>query len=287
MGVTAVASSRTALAMDPAIVGGTDAPAGKWPFQVALLRVGFGNNYLSEWCGGSLVDKFHVVTAAHCVFHKQPSDLRVLTGTQSLATGGVRHAIASINVHPSYDSRQIDYDIAVITLKTPAENIRFFATLITQAEERSFANPGTPSYVIGWGSTIATGGRYPKPLQQVQVPLVSRADCNDANSYGGEITARMICAGLTKGGEDSCDGDSGGPLIVKDAHGRWRLQAGIVSWGDGCAKKNLFGVYSRVAVLSAWAKSVISADGALVARLDCERLAGQGRQSCFQRRPAN
>jgi len=143
------------------------------------------------------------------------------------------------------------------------------------------------SFVTGWGSTIATGGGYPRPLYQVQVPLVSSTDCNDANSYGGEVTPRMICAGLTQGGKDSCDGDSGGPLVVKDAQGGWRLQAGIVSWGDGCARKNKFGVYSRVAVLSAWAKMVIAADGALVARLDCERLAGQGRQSCLQRRAAS
>lgn len=287
LGFVLTLTATAALGVEPSIVGGTVAPPGKWPFQVAVLRAGFGDNYNSEWCGGSLIDEFHVVTAAHCVFHKQPADFRVLTGTQSLASGGTRHAIASITIHPSYNNNTVDYDIAVITLKTPAANIPFFAELITQAQEQTFAKPGTMSFVTGWGSTIATGGGYPKPLRQVRVPLVSRSDCNDANSYDGEITARMICAGLTLGGKDSCDGDSGGPLIVKDAQGRWRMQAGIVSWGDGCARKNLFGVYSRVAVLSGWAKTAIAADRALVARLNCERLAGQGRQSCLQKRAAN
>jgi secreted trypsin-like serine protease len=211
----------------------------------------------------------------------------VLTNTQTLGTGGTRHKVASIKLHPSYRPSSLDYDIAVITLKTPATGIPFFATLITQAQESTLAKTGTNSYVTGWGSTIATGGGYPRALQQVLIPLASRSDCNDANSYDGEVTARMICAGLTQGGKDSCDGDSGGPLIVKDAQGRWRLQAGIVSWGDGCARKNLFGVYSRVAVLSAWAQTAIAADGVLVARFDCERLAGQGRQGCLQRRAAN
>src|SRR5690348_3890072 len=279
-------TATAAFAVEPSIVGGTAAPPGKWPFQVALLRAGLGSNYALEWCGGSLIDKFHVVTAAHCVFQKHPADLRVLTGTQSLATGGTRHAIASIKVHPSYNNNRIDYDIAVITLKTPAADIAFFAELITRAQEQTFAAPGIMSFVTGWGSRIASGGGYPKPLYEVQVPLVSSTDCNDANSYDGEVTPRMICAGLTQGGKDSCDGDSGGPLVVQDAQGHWRLQAGIVSWGDGCAQKNKFGVYSRVAVLSGWAKMVIAADGALVARLDCERLSGQGRRLCAQKRSA-
>jgi len=247
--------------INPGIVGGTKAPAGKWPFQVALLYLPWGgSNYDMEYCGGSLVDSLHVVIAAHCVFGKKPSKFNVLTGTQSLASGGKRHALASIKVHPKYNDRTTDYDIAVITLQTPAKGIAFYSQLITSAQEASLAKTGTSTYVVGWGSTVATGGGYPKDLMQVSVPLVSRTDCNDANSYDGEITQRMICAGLTAGGKDSCDGDSGGPLVVKDSLGRWRLQAGIVSWGDGCATRNLFGVYSRLAVLSAWANGVIDAD---------------------------
>src|SRR4029078_1046263 len=152
-------TATAAFGVEPSIIGGTDAPPGKWPFQVALLLAGHGNNYRSEWCGGSFVEKFHVVTAAHVVvdFVSQPAGLRVLTGTQSLASGGVRHAIASIQIHPNYNNRRVDYEIAVITLKTPADDILFFATLITQADERTLAKTGTNSYVIGWGSTVSVG----------------------------------------------------------------------------------------------------------------------------------
>jgi secreted trypsin-like serine protease len=271
---------------NPAIIGGTNAPPGKWPFQVALLDMNWGGSNLdSERCGGTLVDEFHVITAAHCVDGYQPNELRVLTGTQSLAKGGTRRQIARIKMHPSYNPNRTDYDIAVITLKTPATDTAFFATLITPAQELALSKPGMTSIVVGWGSTIRDSGGYPELLQQVAVPIVKRTDCNDSNSYDGAITARMICAGYAKIKRDSCDGDSGGPLVVKDAAGRWRLQAGIVSWGAyPCAAPNQPGVYARVAVLSAWARNVMSGDGSLIAALNCERLSGQGQQLCLQTR---
>ena len=290
-----VAVARPALAgaerLDPAnydaIIGGVDARPGAWPFQVALLEAGAGNNYQSERCGGTLVDRFHVVTAAHCVYREQPKNLLVLTGTQSLATaaGGTRHKIAQIKVHPSYDDETQDYDVAVITLTTPAAGIAFFAELLTPAQESTLAATGEKAFVIGWGSTIPSGGGYPIKLKQVMVPIFARTDCNDRNSYDGEVSARMICAGYPAIKRDSCDGDSGGPLIVRDNQGRWRMQAGIVSWGAfPCAALNQPGVYSRVAVLSPWIRTVISSDASLVAASDCERLSGQGRRLCLQAR---
>jgi secreted trypsin-like serine protease len=268
-----------------AIIGGSSAPTGKWPFQVALLVAGKGDNYESERCGGTLVDKFHVVTAAHCVDGFGASQLRVLTGTQSLADGGRRQRIARIKVHPNYNPANTDFDIAVITLARPAAGVRYFAELITPAQERNLARPGMMSIVIGWGSTIRRSGGYPEQLQQVLMPIVSRTECNSSGAYDGDITARMVCAGYPRIRKDSCDGDSGGPLIVKDADGQWRLQAGIVSWGAfPCAAPNRPGVYSRVAMLSSWAKTVIAGDAAFVAALDCERLKGQGQRLCAQAR---
>jgi secreted trypsin-like serine protease len=262
------------------IVGGTKAPAGKWPFQVALLDAKVANNYNAQFCGGALVDKLFVVTAAHCVFGSHPADIHVLTGTQSLASGGTRRKVAAIKVHPSYKNSTTDYDIAVIKLQTPATGLAV-SKLIDKTQEASLASAGTNSTVIGWGDLKENGDSYPKVLYQVVVPLVSLTDCNDRNSYRGEITARMICAGLPAGGKDSCDGDSGGPLVVKDSQGQWRLQAGIVSWGDGCARPNFYGVYSRVAVLSAWANGIIAGLSPAQSSADCEILSGPDQLSCL------
>jgi trypsin len=240
------------------IVGGTKALPGTWPFQVALLDSAVRRNYDALFCGGALVNKLFVVTAAHCVYGARASEIHVLTGTQSLIRGGTRRAVAAIRIHPSYNDTTSDYDIAVIKLRTAATGLAL-AKLISAGQEPTFAAVGKNAIAAGWGNTSATGSSFPADLRQVTLPLVSRTNCNDGNSYDGAITTRMICAGFTAGGKDSCDGDSGGPLVVKDSLGRWNLQAGIVSWGDGCAQRNLYGVYARVAVLSAWAKSAIAA----------------------------
>ena len=272
----------------PEIVGGTQAPAGKWPWQVALLQAGIASNFQAQFCGGTLVDEFFVVTAAHCITEANgtvspKASIRVLTGTQDLDHGGTRHVIEQIVRHPDYNDNTTDYDIAVIKLKTPATGIRT-ARMITQAQEASLAPVGEQSYVTGWGDLGS--GTYPSELQQVQVPIVGRGNCNDATSYDGAITARMICAGLTLGGRDSCQGDSGGPMIVRDAQGRWQILAGVVSWGIGCADRNLYGVYSRVAVLSGWARQTITNLSPELATksaesVDCTALRGTAQSSCL------
>jgi len=92
-------------------------------------------------------------------------------------------------------------------------------------------------------------------LQEVDVPIVSNATCN--TSYGGEITANMICAGYAQGGKDACYGDSGGPLFVPDETGTGWVQVGVVSWGEGCALPNYYGVYARVSRYQSWIESYV------------------------------
>jgi hypothetical protein len=109
--------------------------------------------------------------------------------------------------------------------------------------------PGTMATVTGWGAT-AEGGAGSNALLEVAVPLVSNATCNSPSSYNGAVTENMLCAGLPAGGKDSCQGDSGGPLIVPNGGG-W-LQAGVVSWGYGCARPDWYGVYARVSRFKGW-----------------------------------
>jgi secreted trypsin-like serine protease len=85
---------------------------------------------------------------------------------------------------------------------------------------------------------------------------VSNAICNKPESYNGDISANMLCAGKETGGIDSCQGDSGGPQTTR-IQGKPVL-IGVVSWGEGCARRLKFGVYARVTAALPWIATTTS-----------------------------
>ena len=224
------------LIFTPRIVGGTDAGAADNPFQVGLLNRTVTDNAAAQFCGGSLIRANVVVTAAHCSDFITANQVQVLTGTRRLDGTGTRRDVVSIAIHPSWNSSTFDNDVAVWRLATSATGIPL-ATLATED-----GPVGGNLLATGWGA-LSQGGGFPIDLQRVEVPLVTRTNCNDANSYNGAITDSMLCAGLDAGGRDSCQGDSGGPLTRGADNG---VLTGITSWGIGCAQANFFGVYTRV-----------------------------------------
>ncbi len=98
----------------------------------------------------------------------------------------------------------------------------------------------------GLGELFAGSAR----LLETAVETIATFRC--AARYGGSaVGTGQICAGLEQGGKDSCQGDSGGPLMAYDAGGCPR-QIGVVSWGEGCAEKQAYGVYTRVSHYADW-----------------------------------
>jgi transmembrane protease serine 9 len=246
------------ISAQPEVVGGKTAPDGKWPFMIALLDAGTSSNYDAQFCGASLISKRDVLTAAHCVKGAQPSSIQVLVGTQDLKNGGRRVNVARVTVHPKYNSRTSDSDVAVLRLAADVNDIVPVEYASTIKQENRFAAAGKPVFGMGWGETETTP-HFPPELQQVKVPVTDRDVCNAADAYNGKITDTMICAGLKEGGKDTCQGDSGGPLVSKGPDGTFHLQVGVVSWGYGCADPNHYGVYSRMATLGAWVKEQVAA----------------------------
>uniref|UniRef100_A0A8C1S7C6 trypsin n=1 Tax=Cyprinus carpio TaxID=7962 RepID=A0A8C1S7C6_CYPCA len=110
---------------------------------------------------------------------------------------------------------------------------------------------GRVCQVSGWGSISHSGGLTPLTLRTVKLPIVSTSKCNSSNSFSGNITTNMICAGSSTGGKDACKGDSGGPLVCD---GR---VYGLVSWGNGCGDSRFPGVYTAVSRFRRWIDQTI------------------------------
>lgn len=256
--------------MQPQIIGGALADDGEYPWQVALVDATQSNPYNGQFCGGSIIASGWVLTAAHCVVEdngtvSNPATLDVVAGVNLLSSGqtsgtqGQRRKVSQIIVHSFYNPQTLDNDLALLRLAAPLSlNTKVQSVpLAAQTDSQWFA-PGVMATVSGWGRTNPPPQEpvlWPDALMEVQVPIVAQTICSAA--YPRAITANMLCAGYAAGGKDSCQGDSGGPLIVPDGNGGW-LQAGIVSWGAGCAQPNQYGVYTRLANYTGWINSILN-----------------------------
>ena len=245
---------------DTEIVGGQPAGPDEYPFQVALLRRGVSNRYQAQFCGGSLISPDTVLTAAHCLEGMTAGQIDVLVGTHTLAPGGggARLPVRRIRSHPGFNPDTYANDVGIIQLGVERGE-ELIPTV--QAGQNGLWDPGTPATVIGWGNRSANGSDFPFLLHEVEVPILSNAEC--ATQYGNQYVAtKMLCAGdLVNGGEDSCQGDSGGPFFVPDGGSGW-VQAGVVSWGILCARRQFPGVYTRLANYTAFINPYLDPDSA-------------------------
>jgi secreted trypsin-like serine protease len=225
----------------PLIVGGTPANIQDYPW-VASLQIQDGPD--SFQCGGSVIGKNWVLTAAHCLTNDagvlNPAlVVKIYTGSSTVFSG-TEHAVDQILVHENYRASTHENDIALLRSR---DNINVTPVYIDDGYQQML--PGYPMTVLGWGRTSATGPTS-TILLKADVPLITNGTCNSSASYAGRITDAMMCAGRQAGGVDFCWGDSGGPVLVGNS------QDGIVSWSTGCAERDKYGVYTRVAYYADW-----------------------------------
>ena len=223
------------------IVGGRETSIEEHPWQVSLQSRGF------HFCGGSIISKDVVLTAGHCTTSYPASSMSVRVGSSRTASGGSLHQVEEIVRHENFKINIFGIptnDVAILKLKSPIAMSKSTRAIPLFAKSEEAAE-GAAATISGWGATYE-GGSAPSVLHTVQVPIVAKATCSDAYLIWGGVPEGQICAAYPAGGRDTCQGDSGGPLIVG---GR---QAGIVSWGNGCARKGYPGVYTEIAAVREW-----------------------------------
>ncbi len=239
----------------PKIINGTNAAPGEFPHQVSLMfssEFDGSSGVDRHFCGGSIVGDEWVLTAAHCV--------ESIVGQQqfySIGAGSIdlnqleEYKLDGIWIHPKYDGGTLDYDFAIVKVNRPLFDKEI--PIVSRADNH-FIRVGNAAMITGWG--VDGTGTIQQILQKVTVKVISRNDCNDADSYDGAITSRMICLGLEVGGKDSCQGDSGGPATTAVQNGA-KVLFGNVSWGFGCAEPEKFGVYGRLIAVRGWIDSIL------------------------------
>nr|ADD38225.1 Proclotting enzyme [Lepeophtheirus salmonis] len=262
------------------IVGGKPSELHAWPWIAALGYRVSGSKDSDFLCGGTLISKRHVVTAAHCVFRR--SDLsKVRLGEHDLEdeNDGAQprdYGIIKTIIHPDYHPIRFNNDIAILVLSNDVEfdhritpiclpdlmkdsgTSGFSFGLTKQVRDRLLdAHP----FVAGWGATKFRGASSSK-LLEINLEIISNRECSRAftNFRNVNVTENKLCALDQNGEKDACQGDSGGPLMTSQgsiAKSNWFL-AGVVSFGYRCGVKGFPGVYTRVSEYVNWIKQETS-----------------------------
>ncbi|XP_069818491.1 serine protease ami-like [Dendropsophus ebraccatus] len=225
------------------ILGGKPSEESK-PYMVSLQLNG------THICGGLLISDEWVLSAAHCKPDTSVNKtLQAVLGTNSLFDP--KKLVYDIDIqiiHPEYNRITKHHDLLLLKLpkKVPLNDSTIVSPLPYQTEDIEIKGE---CLVAGWGK-ITRSGKKPDLLHEVVVPVISREICNSRSYYHGEVTDNIICAGDNK--RDSCEGDSGGPLICN------KVAEAIVSSGfTVCGSARRPGKYTRISPYKDWIVSTM------------------------------
>lgn len=266
--VPASAATQNTGSVQPRIVGGSQVSISQYPWQAAVVFTGSGNARQRQFCGGSLITSRIVLTAAHCVFDTDPdcfvicsindpggdgtpkidpNNVNVVLGRTTLSNNaeGAEVGVAGVAYRSNYDADyQGDgvprFDVGYLVLNAASAQPQI---KMAGSDERALWDTGSPVEISGWGTTSESASNTQDTLRATTVNIIDDSTCNA--DYAPDFDpSTMVCAAAP--GRDTCAGDSGGPLQAPIGGGIYRL-VGITGWGDGCARPDAPGVYTRIA----------------------------------------
>lgn len=284
------------------IKNGDEVIPGEFPWIVALYFSDVKRNLTYYICGGTIIHKRFILTAAHCVNSTEAEDIKVAAGEHLLSHKSGKEEwlqVERIIPHPQYttDRLQIYNDIALLQM---GEDVNWTHSIHPvclpdkkdnapmdddddsddtpemdgdNAHVMQDALVGSKVTVAGWGLTdeYKNGGRPANALQKVELEVVSLIKCENwhQQELGIPYTLKetQLCAGFEKGKKDACKGDSGGPLLFQDEDDQ-QVLLGVISSGFGCGRYRLPGVYTRVSRYMTWITDTINYSGFYLALQD-------------------
>ncbi|XP_555189.2 transmembrane protease serine 9 [Anopheles gambiae] len=227
------------------IVGGFVVSIDQVPYQAAVLY----NGKFS--CGGSIIGPRWILTALHCIQTMEPSEYQIVVGTDD-PENGTKLQVENMFAPPFLINGSV-FDIALVMLRKRLEyNEKVQCLPLLKSIEEIAV--GKPVVISGFGSTEEGG--YETVLKAANVNILPLEEC--VKAYGLLIHEHMFCAGYREGQVDTCQGDSGGPLVLDSK------LAGVIFYGEGCAREHYPGVYMSVPWFYDWIVNTGDSGGPLV-----------------------
>ncbi|KOX72962.1 Venom serine protease 34 [Melipona quadrifasciata] len=233
------------------IVGGTNAGVNEFPMMCgivdAIQRIVF--------CGATIISNRYVLTAAHCMIGRDFQNIGVLVGDHDLETGtdtnaAVLHRVIQAIIHPRYNERSNENDVGILKTEKDITFNNQVGPVCLPFQHSPDTFGGNYVELLGWGTTDF-GGPPSDILQKVTVSVLTNQQCSKIYP---NVTTNQICTYAK--GKDSCQMDSGGPVLWQDPTTRRLVLIGIISMGRGCAL--VAGLNTRVGAYIDWIVSATS-----------------------------
>ncbi|XP_069559630.1 elastase-1-like [Brachyistius frenatus] len=240
------------------VIGGHNAAPNTWKWQASLQFDSYNDGSFYHICGGSIIDGFHIMTAAHCILSMDAKKYLVVVGEYNLFEDDGSEQLLRVEkivVHPAWTGDLgKGNDIALLKLADSVYDNGYVAIADLPYPDQMLPHDFT-CYITGWG-LMDYSGSVPAILQVAPLNVVEHSVCSQYEWWGSLALRTMVCAG-GNGYTSGCQGDSGGPLSCF-IDGAWRVH-GVVSYGPAgmCNQVSKPTVFTRVSFFQDWMYQVM------------------------------